>query len=126
MPDAVSWIGMSPGELVALTRRRRGLSQRSLALRAGTSQAAISRIERGLESPGFPRLEELLLVMGERAVLTSAPLESGVDPATPEPVHRLTPDERLREAASWNLAATRLELAGAAARRAGHPATRRA
>lgn len=94
-------------------------------MRAGTSQAAISRIERGEESPGFARLEKLLLVMGERAVLTTAPVESGVDPAELEAAHRLTPDERLREAASWNLAATRLELAGAAARRAGDPATRR-
>ena len=38
--------------------------------------------------------------------------------------NQLTPRERLHEAASWNLAATKLELAGAQARKAGHPATR--
>ncbi len=110
-----------PGEQIASIRRRRGLSQRVLALRGGTSQAAISRIERGEESPGFARLEQLLLVMGERPVLSTAPLEPGLDAGG---LLGLTPSERLREAASWNLATTRLELAAAAARRAGHPATR--
>lgn len=58
-------------------------------------------------------------VMGESVELTSirAPVSLSVD--------SLTPAERLREAASWNLAATRLELAGEDARRAEHPATRR-
>lgn len=110
-----------PGEQIASIRRRRGLSQRVLALRGGTSQAAISRIERGEESPGFARLEQLLLVMGERPVLSTAPLEPGLDAGG---LLGLTPSERLREAASWNFATTRLELAAAAARRAGHPATR--
>ncbi|HEY3960072.1 MAG TPA: hypothetical protein VGL68_06120 [Solirubrobacteraceae bacterium] len=35
----------------------------------------------------------------------------------------MSPRERLREAASWNLVATKLELAGAQARKAGDPAT---
>jgi len=55
--------------------------------------------------------------MGESVVLTSTQ-------TSPAPrVDALTPADRLREAASWNLAATTLELAGAAARSAGHPAT---
>lgn len=112
---------MLPGQQIAAVRRRRGLSQRVLALRGGTSQAAISRIERGEESPGFARLEQLLLVMGERPILSTAPLESSLGAAG---LLRLTPSECLREAASWNLATTRLELAVAAARRAGHQATR--
>jgi transcriptional regulator with XRE-family HTH domain len=109
----------APGALVAGARARRGLSQRALALRAGTSQAAISRIEHGIELAGFERLAGILRVMGESLVLSSVPESAPREP------DELSYEERLREAASWNLAATRLELAGAAARRAGHPATRR-
>jgi transcriptional regulator with XRE-family HTH domain len=101
-------------------RARHGISQRRLALRAGTSQSEISRIERGVESPTIERLVDLLMVLGERLELSAVPV-------TPANVFaaRLTPRERLREAASWNLAATTLEIAGAQARKAGHPATRR-
>jgi len=106
-------------ELLREARARNGISQRRLALRAGTSQDAISRIERGVESPTFERLAHLLLMLGERLELTSAPLDGVDDEVGP----RLTPHERLREAASWNLVATTLEIAGAEARKAGHPAT---
>jgi transcriptional regulator with XRE-family HTH domain len=90
-----------------------------LALRAGTSQDAISRIERGVESPTLERLTHLLMVLGERLEIDAVPL-----PAEQSNVMRLTVRERLREAASWNLVATKLEIAGAQARRAGDPATR--
>jgi transcriptional regulator with XRE-family HTH domain len=101
-------------------RRRHGVSQRRLALRARTSQDAISRIERGAESPTLERLSHLLMALGERLDLESRPLVDGEDVGAP----LLGPRERLREAASWNLRATQLENAGAQARRAGHPATR--
>lgn len=107
-------------ELLRDARVRRGVSQRRLALRAGTSQDAISRIERGVESPTFERLANLLMVLGERLEVDSVPVNEVEHPAD-----RLTPRERLREAASWNLVATQLEIAGATARREGHPATRR-
>lgn len=101
-------------------RSRHGVSQRRLALRAGTSQDAISRIERGVESPTLERLAHLLTVLGERLELRVVPLAEA-ETATAA----LTARERLREAASWNLVATKLEIAGAQARKAGHPATRR-
>jgi transcriptional regulator with XRE-family HTH domain len=105
-------------ELLREARARNGISQRRLALRAGTSQDAISRIERGVESPTLERLGHLLLMLGERLELDTAPLsDAGTNAAG------LTPHERLREAASWNLVATTLEIAGAEARKAGHPAT---
>jgi transcriptional regulator with XRE-family HTH domain len=60
---------MTPGELVASVRNRHGLSQRALAVRARTSQAWISRVERGQVSPSVESLERLLGVMGEELVL---------------------------------------------------------
>lgn len=72
-----------------------------------------------MESPTLERLTHLLMVLGERLELDTVPLvEAEGD------VARLSVRERLREAASWNLVATQLEIAGAKARRAGHPATR--
>jgi transcriptional regulator with XRE-family HTH domain len=106
--------------LLREARKRSGISQRRLALRAGTSQDAISRIERGVESPTLERLGNLLMVLGERLELDTVPLGE-IDEGHAVP---LTARERLREAASWNLVATKLEIAGAQARRAGHPATR--
>jgi len=108
-------------DILQAARGRAGISQRRLALRAGTSQDAISRIERGVEEPTLGRLRRLLLALGDELELR---LAAGTERSASESV-RLTPAERLRESASWNLAATRLELAGAAAREAGHPATRR-
>ena len=110
---------MTASELLRGARARHGISQRRLALRAGTSQDAISRIERGVESPTLERLSHLLMMLGERLEIDTSPL-ADAGAGEPQP----TPRERLREAASWNLAAGKLEIAGAEARRAGHPATR--
>jgi transcriptional regulator with XRE-family HTH domain len=107
------------GEHVRAQRLRHGVSQRSLAIRAGTTQAAVSRIERGLESPSFERFTQLLLVLGERPVLMVKPLELDVDPADLAYGRRLTPQQRLAESASWNLVTTELEIAAAQARAGG-------
>jgi transcriptional regulator with XRE-family HTH domain len=101
------------------------LSQRRLALRAGTSQDAISRIERGDEAPTLERFEQLMLAMGQRLVLDVEPLESPVPSSELAVSAQLSPDERLREAIGWNQLASQLAIAGEKARREGHPATRR-
>jgi transcriptional regulator with XRE-family HTH domain len=67
---------MTPAELVRETRLRKGLTQRSLALRAGTSQSAVARIERGEEEPTWPRFRGLMVSMGEEPTVTSRPLKS--------------------------------------------------
>jgi transcriptional regulator with XRE-family HTH domain len=116
---------IDPATVLREARRRHGLSQRRLAVRAGTSQDAISRIERGVESPTFERFAEILLALGERPALSVEPLESPVPLVELEAAARMTASERLREAASWNLVASRLAIAGERARRSGHPATKR-
>jgi transcriptional regulator with XRE-family HTH domain len=65
---------MDTGSLVARLRRRYGLSQRELAVRAGTSQAWISRVERGDVSPSVDSLERLLHAMGEQLTLDTVRL----------------------------------------------------
>ena len=104
------------GDHVRTARLRHGVSQRSLARRAGTTQAAISRIESGIEAPSFERFTQLLLVLGERPVLHTAPLAHDLDPGDLAYARSLTPAQRLAESASWNLMATQLELAGAKAK----------
>src|SRR5262249_52435767 len=104
-------------------RERQGLSQRRLALRAGTSQDAVSRIERGVEAPTLERLAQILLALGCRPVLSVESLEVPLPQAELAAAEPLLPRERLREASSWNLMATRLAIAGERARSEGHPAT---
>lgn len=108
------------GEHLREARLRHGVTQRSLARRAATTQAAISRIESGSESPSFERFTQLLLALGDRPALTVEPLELDVDRGDLAYGRRLTPEQRLAESASWNLVATTLEIEGAKARtRAG-------
>jgi transcriptional regulator with XRE-family HTH domain len=104
------------GAVIREVRRRRGLSQRSLAIRAGTQQATISRIERGEESPAYERFEQLLLVMGERPRLATEPLDHGVNPSDLADERARTPEERLAMSLSWNRLATEFAVAGAQAR----------
>ncbi len=45
-------------------RRRAGISQTGLAHRAGTTQSAIARLERGRTDPSFARVTELIRACG--------------------------------------------------------------
>lgn len=57
------------GQFLRSVRLRHGLTQRQLADHARTSQAAISRIERGTVSPTVETLARLLDLMGEELEL---------------------------------------------------------
>jgi transcriptional regulator with XRE-family HTH domain len=103
---------MAPSDLIRSSRERLGISQRQLALRAGTTQAAISRIERGVVSPSFATLRELMLAMGEEPVLTAKRLPTNWDPAHMSSTLARTPRDRLALATSWNRMAGRLAAAG--------------
>ena len=108
----------SAGDLLREVRTRHGLDQRTLARRAGTTQAQISRIERGEVSPGADTLARLLTAMGERLTLDAA-----TGPCGNQPTHRLrqdfqnlSPAERVAEVAALSEFLGELALAGERAR----------
>jgi transcriptional regulator with XRE-family HTH domain len=114
--DIVIYIDI-PGTLIRRHREQLGLSQRMLALRAGTTQAAVSRIERGLTAPNWDTVRALMLAMGFEPDLQVRRLGGRWDPVHLAVSGRRTPSERLELAMSANLLAGRLRQAGAQARR---------
>ena len=88
---------MTPGRLLREARVRHGVSQERLAIRAGTTQSAISRIERDRVSPTVQTLTELLHLLGEDLVLSVEPRNWGVDRTLNQSNLRLTPEERVRQ-----------------------------
>jgi len=87
-----------------------------LARRAGTTQAAISRIERDEVSPSMATLAGLLEVMGEGLELTARPVQPECDRGHLEDLLARSPAERLELAIGWNRLAGELALAGREAR----------
>ncbi len=92
----------NPASLLRTARRRAGLTQRQLALRAGTAQSVVARIESGQTSPSADTLARLLAAAGFETRMELAPLAvheshmlNDVDR-----ILRLTPDARLRELAN--------------------------
>lgn len=103
---------MDVGKLLRERRKANRLTQAQLALRAGSTQGAISRLERGELSPTIETIERLLAVMGEEAeiVVQRSGLECDLDR-----LHALrsrSPAERLAQAISWNRLAGDVSIAG--------------
>ena len=99
---------MEPGELLREARRRHGLTQAHLAARARTSQAAISRIERGLVSPTVATLAQLLDLMGEELALDATPIDYGHDRTLFARTLRETPERRIANQSEWSRGMRRL------------------
>ncbi|HLM84825.1 MAG TPA: helix-turn-helix transcriptional regulator [Solirubrobacteraceae bacterium] len=104
---------MIPGVLIRDHRERQGLSQRSLARRAGTTQAAVSRIERGLTAPNWDTVRALLLALGHEPDLHAQRLRGRWDPVHLAASRRRSPAERLELAIAANRLAGRLRQAAA-------------
>jgi transcriptional regulator with XRE-family HTH domain len=85
----------SPGQLLREARLRRGVSQRRLAIRAGTTQSAISRIENDQVSPTVETLRGLLHMLGEDLVLDATERDAGIDRSLTRERFKKTPDERV-------------------------------
>lgn len=60
--------------LLRRTRERQGVTQRSLAIRAGTSQSYVSRVESGDVAPSLARAAHLLRCLGHELDLEVRPM----------------------------------------------------
>ncbi|HEY3959487.1 MAG TPA: helix-turn-helix domain-containing protein [Solirubrobacteraceae bacterium] len=81
-------------EIKSLLRQARleaGLTQAELAERAGTSQPAVARYERGSVEPSMSTFERLLAVCGRRTIVSTVPAS---DATRAQSSHR-GPDTRL-------------------------------
>jgi transcriptional regulator with XRE-family HTH domain len=86
---------VTPGQLLRDTRRRHRVTQKQLAARGLTSQAAISRIERDTVSPSVATLTRLLDLLGEELELEANPVDYGHDVTLLQSNLDRTMDERL-------------------------------
>lgn len=102
---------MTAGELLRDARKRHGLTQRQLAIRARTSQAAISRIERGLVSPTVETLTGLLWLMNEHLVLGAKSVNWGHDATLNASNLAVTPEARIRRGVAFSRRMTQLRQA---------------
>lgn len=92
---------MKGGVIIKAARLRAGLTQRELAARAGTTQNAISRWERGLVDPGLATVAEIVRACGLelRCVLAEPDQQTAATHAVAE---HLSPRERLALSARWS------------------------
>jgi transcriptional regulator with XRE-family HTH domain len=68
---------MDAARLLREARAKRGVDQAVLARRAGTDQAYVSRVERGVVSPSVQTLTRLLSALGFRLGASLEPLPYG-------------------------------------------------
>lgn len=99
----------SPATLLRKIRLSAGLSQRALAERAGTSQPAIARYERGTTTPSWETLERLGGACGRRVLLSAEVAPDPHDLALAERFLELTPEQRLRALTSFARLRDRVE-----------------
>lgn len=85
-----------PNTLVCEMRLAAGLSQRTLAQRASTSQPAVVRYERGGATPSWETLQRIAHACGRRLVLDSQIAPDPHDVELAATLLELTPAERLR------------------------------
>ena len=85
----------SAGDLLRNTRLRHGLSQESLAIRAGKNRAEVADIEEGRASPKVDVLRELLELLGENLVLDAERQITGIDLTLNRGNLRLCPEHRV-------------------------------
>lgn len=86
---------MKAGPLIREARKRAGLTQREVAERANTSQAAIARYESGASEPTFERLTKLIEACGLELFVHLGKGDDGHDLGLALLNRRLSPDGRV-------------------------------
>jgi transcriptional regulator with XRE-family HTH domain len=85
---------MDPGQFVREARRRAGLTQRTLATRAGVSQPLVARIESGDVGATWDRVLQLVRACGFDLDVRVVPLDEDAW-ALADEGQRISPDQRL-------------------------------
>ena len=99
-------------EMLREARRYAGLSQGELATMLGTTQSAISRWERGHDTPRADTMAAFLRACGYETDVVLRPRDTGVDRTQIRNMLRRTPTGRLREAQAMFDFVRRLRRAG--------------
>lgn len=97
-------------------RAAAGLTQHDIAMRMGTTQSAVARLERDRLSPTVETLARALDATGHQLVLSATPLTPGVDESLIRQHLELSPAERLAGLESMAREAHSLAAAGRRAR----------
>jgi len=100
---------VTPGQLLREARSRHGLTQRQLAARARTSQAAVSRVERDLVSPSVATLASWLDLMGEELTLSAESIDYGHDRTLNALNLELSPAGRIQRQAAFGRSVKELQ-----------------
>jgi transcriptional regulator with XRE-family HTH domain len=106
---------MRGNHLVREARRRAGLSQAELAERAGTTQSAIARLERGHGSPTMEHISALLRACGFDLHVRIVPADDS-DWLVAQTALERSPEARVRSNTAWLAAAAELREAMVRAR----------
>ena len=85
---------MLGGDLIFEARKRAGLTQAELAVRAGTTQSGIARWESGRTSPSLDDVRRLIRLCGLDLEVAIVPYD-GSDMAQAERLLELTPQQRI-------------------------------
>jgi len=94
-PDIATLEDLTPGELLRQTRLRHELSQEQLAIRSGTTQSAIARMEHDRVSPSIKTLTALFQAMEEDFVFGARRRDWGADLTLNQLNLQYTPTQRL-------------------------------
>lgn len=85
---------MAGGALVREARRRAALTQAELAVRAGTTQSAIARLESGRTSPSYDTVLRLVGLCGFTPDIHLEPDDGQHDLSLAAPLLRMSPQQR--------------------------------
>ena len=91
--------------LIRRARNDAAMTQAELAARAGLTQSAIARLERGGANPTVATLANVIAATGQRLILTAEPLSPSFDERQLRERLAMTPAQRLANftASSANL-----------------------
>lgn len=110
------------GTALRLLRTRRGFTQQQLAVAAGTSQSAISDIERGRTDPSVETVQRIALSLGARTRVTFEDLPTDHDREALRRNAALRPEDRLRASYRSSRTLDRMRMAAGAQNGGGRDA----